>query len=121
MPSEHGKGLGEKNWGFKMIIERILKTYINWEYINKLLDNAILVCEYLVLQNVFLTIERNYDFAYLIMIYIYLWYVAKLISREENHGLTTFLCDSQHEIFYCVSVIYCYYCLNLWKIILYIN
>ena len=26
-----------------MIIERILKTYINWEYINKLLDNAILV------------------------------------------------------------------------------
>lgn len=44
-----------------MIIERILKTYINWEYVNKLLDNVILVCEFPVLENVFLTIERNYD------------------------------------------------------------
>ena len=104
-----------------MIIERILNTYTNWEDINKLLDNAILVYEFLVLENVFLIIEWNYDFAYLIVIYIYFQYVAKLISREVNHGLTTFLCDGQHEIFYSVSVIYCCYCLHLWKIILYVN
>lgn len=98
-----------------MIVKKILKTYINWEDINKLLDNAILVYEFLVLENVFLIIEWNYYFTYLIVIYIYLQYVAKVTSREVNHGLTTFLCDSQHEIFYSVSVIYCCYCLHTGK------
>lgn len=77
-----------------MIVKKILKTYINWEDINKLLDNAILVYEFLVLEKCVLVplneiiISIFFFFFYLIVIYIYLQYVAKVICREVNHGRT---------------------------------